>query len=367
MLKVLAVDDPAVAAYVDQKYKILAGYDSRVTFDVIPWSGYYAAMMDVFAGKADYDIVMVAGHLWACDLIRKGYLAELTYDFEDILPVIASEMQLDGKTYLSPSFCDGHIVTYRKSILKEIVGKTWGAVITPGEFAEAAEQIAKATGEPSVALKADQSEIFTDALPWLRMNGGDVYDNEKAVCSAPGMADGLERYCALKKIALPGTERFGNAEVATAIREKKAPLAVTWSGQMGVVYTADCMEKEDLGFAAFSTGWNVSWSFAVSDGSGNKQAAQDFLAYLRSSRVDAAVGAVSGAPIRQSSYENGLEKYPWYACQMQMFETARPLPHMEKAGEKNGILYQQIWEAFMGEKTAAEAMRDAEDQINRIG
>ena len=70
---------------------------------------------------------------------------------------------------------------------------------------------------------------------------------------------------------------------------------------------------------------------------------------------------------RRSSYEKGREEYPWYACQLQMFASARPLPHMEKAGEKNGILYQEIWEAFMGKKTAAEAMRDAEDQINRIG
>ena len=57
MLKVLAVDDPAVAAYVNKNYGILAAYDSRVRFDVIPWSGYYEAMMDVFAGKAEYDIV----------------------------------------------------------------------------------------------------------------------------------------------------------------------------------------------------------------------------------------------------------------------------------------------------------------------
>lgn len=60
-LKVLAVNDPAVSAYVDEKYGILARYDGSVQFDVVPWSRYYATMMDVFAGKAQYDIVMVAG------------------------------------------------------------------------------------------------------------------------------------------------------------------------------------------------------------------------------------------------------------------------------------------------------------------
>lgn len=40
-----------------------------------------------FNGEADYDIVMVAGHLWLRDFVEKDYLAELNYDFEDIVPV----------------------------------------------------------------------------------------------------------------------------------------------------------------------------------------------------------------------------------------------------------------------------------------
>ena len=366
-LKVLAVNDPAVSAYVDKRYGILDRYDGSVQFDVVPWSSYYATMTDVFAGKAQYDIVMVAGHLWACDFIRKGYLAELSYDFEDILPVIAAEMQLDGKTYLSPSFCDGHIITYRKSALREAAGETWGEIVRPQEFIRAAAAIAAATGKSSVALKADASEIFTDALPYLRMTGDDVYEGEKAVCDRAGIVGGLEAYCGLKKTALPGTDRFGNDEVAAAIREKKVPLAVTWSGQMGVVYTDDCMEKDDIGFATFSTAWNVTWSFAVSAGSEKKEEAQAFLAYLRSAEVDEIAGAVSGAPVRRSSYEKGRQTYPWYDCQLKMFEMAVPLPSMPFAGDKNGILYQEIAEAFAGRKTAMQAMRDAREAIGRIG
>lgn len=366
-LKVLAVDDPAVSVYVGKKYGVLERYGEDVRFDVVPWNAYYDTMMDVFAGKADYDVVMVAGHLWVCDFVKKGYLAEIPYDFEDILPTVVSEMQVDEKTCLSPSFCDGHIIVYRKSVVRDVLGKSFGEVVTPGELAEAAGKIADATGKPSIALKADVSEIFTDALPYLRMNGGDVYEGERAVCDRPEVIAGLETYCSLRQYAPEGAESFGNDEVAAAIREGKTPLAVTWSGQMGVVYTDDCVEKEDLGFATFSTAWNTTWSFAVSAGSGKKREAQAFLAYLRSGEVDALAGAVSGAPVRRSSYEAGRAKYPWYDCQLTMIRRADPLPCMPRAGEKHDIFYRQIAEAFAGKKTAAQAMADAQEAINQIG
>ncbi len=366
-LRVLAVGDPAVSAYVDSKYGILDGYGRDVQFEAVPWENYYNKMTEVFAGKAAYDIVMVAGHLWAYDFVRRGYLEELSYDFEDILPVIAQEMKPDGKTYLSPSFCDGHIITYRKSVLWECLGETWGDIVTPQEFVRAVRVIGEQTGKPSVVLKADVSEIFTDALPYLRMNGGDVYEGAQAVCNAPGIIDGLEQYCSLRAYAPAGTQHFGNGEVAAAIRENRVPLAVTWSGQMGVVYTDDCVDKEDIGFATFPTAWNVSWSFAVSARSDKKKEAEAFLAYLRSREVDGIAGGESGAPVRRSSYEKGREIYPWYDCQLKMFELAAPLPNMENAGERNDVFYREIAEAFAGNKTPAQAMADAQEEINRIG
>lgn len=75
-IRVLAVDDPAVRAYVEPEYEILEKYKSQsdvdVIFDIIPWAQYYSKMMDAFQGKIKYDVVMVAGHLWAYDFVKKG-------------------------------------------------------------------------------------------------------------------------------------------------------------------------------------------------------------------------------------------------------------------------------------------------------
>ena len=285
---------------------------------------------------------------------------------ESLLPGLSGDISYQGRTYLSPSFFDGHIITYRKSRVKKALGKELPSVITPREFLETAKALYEEEGKPSVALKAHPSEIFTDALPFLRMNGRDVYDADGNVtANCPEVIEGLKEYVALKKMALPGTEHFGNDEVAEAIREKKAPLITTWSGQMGVVFREGIKEQEDLGFSTFSTSWSVAWCFAVCAASKKQELAASLLSYLRSPEVDLLAGRASGAPVLKASYEQG-EGAPWFLVQKEMASLASPLPMMEKAGEKNGVFYEEIAKAFAGEKTPEEAMKDAEARIKRI-
>lgn len=365
ILKVLAVADPAVNGYLDKKLGILDGYKENVEFQIVPWSEYYDKMMESLNGSGDYDIIMAAGHLWLSDFVEKGYLAELELEEEDIIPAIVREMSYQDKTYLSPSFCDGHMIVYRKSLINRVLGKELGPVITPQEYLDTAKALAAVYGKKAVAMKADSSEIFTDALPFLRMYGGDAYDSEgNPVCGDEKTIRGLQSYCELKSYALEGTEHFANEEIADAIRKKKAVMAVTWSGQLGAVWENGCLEPEDLGFSSFSTAWNVTWSFAICSESRKREAANDFLRYLRSSLVDCKTGRVSGAPVRESSYQKGND--PWYPVQKIMIESARPLPHINRSGDKNAILYQKIYQAFTGELSAREAMESAEREIADI-
>ncbi len=368
VVKVLAVADPAVSVYVDKKFKILDKFDGDVQFDVVPWAKYYSTMMDVFAGKAFYDVIMVAGHLWLRDFVESGYLIPIEFEEEDILPGIVQEIKYKEFTYLSPSFCDGHMIVYRKKILQEKYGKLFDEVITPHEYIQAAINVAYNDQMAAVAMKAHQSEIFTDALPFLRMGGQDVYDKNtfKVNCNNSNVINGLKSYCVMKKLAPKDTDTYGNEEIAEAIQKKKAAMAVTWSGQLGVVYNEDCEDKEDLGFATFDTAWNVTWSFAISSNSKNIEKANELLRYLRSPEVDLIAGAHSGAPVRRNSYTDGMNKYPWYSCQLRMLENAQPIPCIKSAGDKNGILYEEIANAFTGAKPPELAMEDAERKINEI-
>ncbi|MGB4657595.1 MAG: extracellular solute-binding protein [Mobilitalea sp.] len=368
VIKVLAVADPAVAVYVDKRLNLLEQFSEEVQFDVVPWAEYYETMLKVFDGRADYDVIMIAGHLWMSDFVNKGYLEPIEFEEEDILPVIAQEMKYKNKNYLSPSFCDGHMIVYRKSILEKKIGKIFNNVISAEEYFRTAAKIGCNKEMTAVAMKAHPSEIFTDAIPFLRMGGQEVYDPNtlEAICDNPGVINGLERYCELRKYAALDTDTFGNEQIAQVIQMKKSAMAVTWSGQIGAIYNEKCLEQNDLGFATFDTAWNVTWSFAISANSKNKEKANELLRFLRSPRIDKIAGACSGAPVRKQSYNEGMEQYPWYACQLQMIEKAKPIPNIKSAGSKNSILYDEITMAFAGKKSSAKAMKDAQQRINRM-
>ena len=366
-LKVLAVADPAVRAYQDTQLNIISNFKkSNVVFDVFPWDKYYSTMMDVFSGKTYYDIVMIAGHLWKREMVEKANISPLSFSCEDILPVIADEMSYQGNAYLSPSFCDGHMIVYRKDIIKEVLGRELPKIITPQQYCETAKKLA--ISGHKIAMKAHSSEIFTDALPFLRMNGTGVYNDEthKIQCACNQIIDGLKDYCRLKQYAFSDTATYGNEEIADKIKNGQAAMATTWSGQMGVVCDDNCKNKENLGFSTFTTAWNVTWSFAISSKCQNQELANEFLEYLRSPENDALAGAVSGAPVRKSSYANGFNKYPWYRCQMKMISKAKALPDIKLAGEKNAVLYEEIAAAFKGVKSSKDAMKSAAIRIRKL-
>lgn len=378
-LKVLAVGDPAVDVYVSAKYNILTGFEEKnnikVDFEILQWDEYYNRMMDALTGKASYDIIMVAGHLWLKDFVDKGYLARLTYpsdkqyDKEDILPIILDEMQLNGDYYLYPSFCDGHMILYRKSVTLAALGKLPEKVISTDDYIQMVRKCHNNDFASGVAMKAHSSEIFLDFLPYLRNEGIDAFSletglptfhNEKGVLA-------LDKYIELKKYALAGTENFGNQEVKDAFQQKKTVFTTTWGGQLGVVLDNECVDPEDVGYSTFKTPWNVTWSFAIPSSSTNKTEAEKLLIYLTSKEIDQCVGEYAGSPVRKSTYLFGEKAYPWYPIHLEMIEKfAKPLPMLKDSGAIFGCLYHQIYEAFTEKKSSKEALQTAYDDIMEV-
>lgn len=378
-VKILAVGDPAVYGYVEEKFEIISQYEKtkgiKIGFDIVEWKDYYDTMMEAFKGNGGYDIVMVAGHLWLRDFVSKGYLAPVeypntsNYHQQDILPVIRREMEIDGKDYLYPSFCDGHILLYRKSILKEVMGGLPNKVITTDELINMAKQCSNWKGMKGIALKAHPSEIFLDFLPYLRNEGIDAFDEHthKPTFNNEKGRSALKKYISLKEHAPLDTNKYGNEEVKRSFQNLETLLAVTWGGQLGFVLNEDCKEIEDVGFSALDTAWNVTWSFGINRASSNWKESNRFLQYITSKEVDRIIGGYAGAPVRQSTYKTDHHLYNWYDILLKMIEKhAKPLPQMENSGEIFGVLYNWISQAFDGKCGAKEALDEAEREINAL-
>lgn len=378
-LSILAVGDPAVDVYVDPKYRIIENYTKAtgidIKFDIIPFASYYSMLMETFEGKHDYDVVMVAGHLWSGDFVKKGFIKEASfpqteeYNKNDILPVVREELQLGGKDYLYPSFCDGHIILYRKSIVQQVLKKEFSKIVSADELIAAVKAVHGQKGMTGIVLKAHPSEIFLDVLPYIRDAGSEVFDETtyKPVFNNEKAAAGVEKYLSLRDYAPEDTGDYGNDEVRTAFQKHKSVFAVTWGGQLGMVMNDECENKDDVGFATFRTPWNVTWSFAINSKSQKTQEANAFLASLSNKETDRVVGSYAGSPVRASSYEIDKDKYNWYSIHLEMIrDLAKPMPKMPNSGEKLGHLYEQLTEAFKNNKTARQALQDAETAISKI-
>lgn len=374
-LNVLAVADPAIYAYTDERYKILKNYTDKtginINLDIVEWNDYYDTMIKAFEGETNYDIVMVAGHLWLKDFVNKNYISKvehsLDYDKEDILKTVREEIELDGTLYLYPSFCDGHILLYRKSVVKECIGKLPNTAISTDELIEMVSLCSGYNGMYGIVLKAHPSEIFLDFLPYLRNEGIDCF-NEKShipLFNSESGKNALIKYLTLKAFAPVDTCNYGNNEVKDAFRNLKTVFAVTWGGQLGMVLSEGCKELDDIGYCALKTSWNVTWSFGINSLSNKKEEANKFLQYLSSKEIDRVVGKYAGSPVRKSTYEIDYDKYPWYKTHLEMIEKyAKPLPKMDNAGTILGVLYESINDAFNFKTTVKNALCKAEKDIN---
>jgi len=375
LVKVLAVADPAVYVYVKEDYKLIQGFEYRygikVQFDIIPWKKYYDTLLKALEGGLDYDVVMVAGHLWLKDFVNKGYLHEIQkhnyhYDYEDIIKAVRDEMELEGKKYLFPSFCDGHIVVYRKSILKKAFGEIDKKVINTDEYIKMASACHGYDGMAGVAMKAHESEIFLDFLPYIRNEGIEPIDEETHLpkLDQNQCLIALNKYINLRKYAIEGTEGFGNDEVREAFQNKRVAMTITWGGQLGMVMNDKCLEPEDVGFLALSTGWNVTWSFGITSQSHRKEEAETLLRYLTSKEADRYVGGFAGSPVRMSTYKTDGHKYPWYDIHYELItKYAKPIPKMLNTGMLIGPIYSSVYEAFTGKISPKESLIKAQMAI----
>lgn len=366
-IDVLAVGDPAVEVYDDPEYGFLEEFQKtnniEVNFDIVSFSKYYDRLMESFQ-KYKYDVVMVAGHLWLKEFVEKGYLAELklkeakAYNYLDIVAEIREELELDGKKYLLPSFSDGHVLVYRKSDKTKNIGEK----ISIKELISVVKSF-----DPSanpIALKADASEIFLDLLPYFRDKGLEPFsETGEFLLNNKSGIEAFNNYLTLKKYCNKSVVNYGNEEVKNAIKKKKSELAVTWSGQLGTVMDKDCFEKDSLDFAYLETPWKTTWSFALNNLSQKKEAAEEFMYYITSQKVDRVVGEHCGNPTRLSNFEADGEKFRWYKVVLAMLTNSKNLPDLKDAGSLINSCSSEFHQALKEKISVEEAFNNIEKLI----
>ncbi len=362
--QILAPNDPALAAYQDA---LAADNAPDATLKIVPFADYRAQLDETLnATTSAYQVVFVPGHLWIPELVAAGKLAPLDFSpATELVPLVAEECTYGGKTYMVPLFTDGHILFYDPSRVNLPADVT---AVNPLQIPALAANTTPPDGGHAVALKAHPTEIFLDWLPYLLDAGGRILgeDGHPAFNNEAGVS-ALAAYVTMASVAPEETHRYGNEEIAEALQTGAVTMAVTWGGQAAPIFNApDSIAASTYRVVPLTTPWNATWGAAIPVNLPvfAQQEAAAVLQALNGPAMDARVIEHAGSPVYTSSYTaDATEKYPWLPAQKHMLENAAILPKLPQIGAVLGTLYDQVYQAFRGKVTPAEALATADKAV----
>ena len=344
---------------------------------IIPWPEYRDTLMSgLNAAESPWQAAFVPGHIWLPELAAKGLLAPLAplsdalsddvreqYDAGDVIPAVSAECRYDDEAFLLPLFTDGHILFYLKECFD--FGDDEVPVVSTLDMAELARKAHHPPKHAGLALKADASEIFTDWLPYLWEAGGSIFDDAgRPDIANPTNLAALTYYCSLQAHAVPESSRFGNAEIADALRHSSAALIATWGGQAAPIFLdTSTTSRQQYRAAVFTTPWNATWGVGIpaNQPQARQQQALDALMQSMGPDTDAAIITTAGSPVRARTYTpEARRRYPWLAAQQAMLQRAKPLPADPRLGLFLGDLYAFVHKAFTGEMSPEAALQAAQ-------
>lgn len=370
-IHILAVNDPAVSYYSKDSYKAIKDIEEKLSIDIkmdiVDFDAYYGTLMQGFC-ESYYDIVMVAGHLWLSSFVEKGYLScfhlkeDHVYDYHDVLETIRDEMIYKTKQYLLPSFCDGHMLLYRSPHVK-LEGH---GPVSIKELTDGIESCKSRHPKPFV-LKAHESEIFLDFLPYLRGFGVEPFSEvgEPQFNCSKGIR-ALKRYIYLMEFADEESANYGNDEVREEIQQDRCDLAITWGGQLGAVMGEQCHNPKAWKFRYMEIPWNVTWSFGINSKSLNQELALEVMKAMTTKKIDVEVGRICGNPTRESSFIVDKDNYVWYEGVKEMINHSKHLSSFKELPDAIGAVTGELRHALLGTKTPEEAMKNAEELVLKL-
>lgn len=375
MIKILGPNDPALEAL---KISVEQNKGLNCELTIVAWEAYRAKLDETLsASTPEYDAVCIPGHIWLPQLANDGLLKDFDslfsmvptkiqehYNSDDIFPSIQKECKFVGadgkpKQYVLPLFTDGHIVFYRSDLVN------LPETIDPREWHKHLDGLNLPNGIMPFAMKAHNSEIFLDVLPYLWAFGGDLWDGASSVpvFNSEANANAIEYYTSLRKYCPADTHNYGNGEILDAINTGKVAIVTSWGGQAaGIFDPKNNQMSQHIKTAALSNAWNATWGVSIPANISAPKAAETLsaLMQLMDATGDKLVTEIAGSPVRLSSYTKAeKDKFPWLASQQALLENCQILPVDPAFGNYLGGLYGEVYNAFVGTKTAKEALSDA--------
>lgn len=356
---------------------------------------------DIATKGGQFDVLTIGTYevpIWA----KKGWLIPLDnlgadYDVDDLLPAIRGGLSLDGKLYAAPFYGESSMVMYRTDLMEKAGLKmpdapTWEFI---GQAARAMTD--KANGIYGICLrgKAGWGENMAFLTATSNSFGARWFDeNWKPQFDQPEWKNTLDFYLKLMADAgPPGASSNGFNENLALFNAGKCGMWIDATVAASFVTNPkDSSVADKVGFAlAPDNGlgkrgnWLWAWSLAVPAGSQKADAAQKFISWATGKGYLDLVASKEGwanvpPGTRTSLYMNPeYQKVPFAKMTLDSINAADPTHPTVKPVPYVGVQFVAIPEfqglattvgqifsaALAGEKTADEALAEAQDAATR--
>ncbi len=352
---------------------------------------------DIAAKGGQFDVLTIGTYevpIWG----KKGWLLPLTGvdDPADLLPAMAGGLTVDGKLMAAPFYGESSMVMYRTDLV-EATGMKMPDAPTWKDIKEIAGKITNREKEIyGVCLrgKAGWGENMAFLTATSNSFGARWFDeNWKPQFDSPEWKATINYYLDLmKESGPPGASSNGFNENLALFNAGKCGMWIDATVAASFVTGKESTVADKVGFAlAPDNGlgkrgnWLWAWSLAIPAGSQKEEAAQKFIGWATSKRYTELVAAKEGwanvpPGTRTSLYANPeYMKVPFAKMTLDsimsadpMKPTVQPVPYVGvqfvAIPEFAGIATQtgQIFSAALaGEKTADEALAEAQDLVTR--
>ncbi|MBS3909816.1 MAG: ABC transporter substrate-binding protein [Actinobacteria bacterium] len=350
---------------------------------------------DPVAGKTKFLAAIKAGNApdvgfvnlwWLPDFAMNGWLVPLDSFADqrlkaDILPPFIRSASHGGKLYGLFSGTDCAVVVYRKDLLKKagIKPPAPGEAWTQAQFIAAAKKLTK-PGVWGLGINAKREGPTTyTQLPFFWMQGGKILDkNGKPAFNSPAAVKSFQFYHDLvykHKVTPPEITSYGFDDVARGVAAGRFAMALmgSWQpsnlekmgnlkGKIGVMLYP--VPKKGMRPTTIHGGWPM---VILTKDKKKQEAAWKYISYMFSTKVQSDMTKEQGnLPVRKSIYQNdAFFKTRW----MKVFQ-AQLMSAKHKPGDPIYMTVQDEYtialiEVLMNKKTPKQALRDAEDRVEK--
>src|SRR5215216_2958570 len=349
-------------------------------------------LIDLKARTGAYDLIMLDDP-WFPRFANEQLLTELTpllqkrgqsgpdSDFVDTSVALCRHPYQTGPLYALPYVGNSQLFFYRKDLFEKHALKapeTWNDVLTAAKTIQEKEATG-ANGERIhgyVMRAAQGNAAVADFMPIFWAFGGEMFgpDGKPTVNSPEGIA-ALEFMTELGKYSPPGYASFNADDVGAHLLQGTAAMSINWPAWISSF--SDPAKSKVIGKMEFTTLPSAqkpgqaeigNWLIAIPRDSQNAEAAIDFLLWATSAEQMKRSAQRGNPPTRKSLFHDAelVAKNPAYPAQLRSLESSRPRPRTPYWNEIENAFGIFLSKANSGELSPAEAMNQANAEIEKI-